>query len=309
MKAHHHATKIMGCGFVITAVHVDPQIAWDAIRAAEKEMRRVEELISSWKTTSETHHVNEAAGKESVQVSEELFGLIARSKQISELTCGAFDISGTLSRYYWNFNRQENSWLEEAVINELRSLISYDAIKLRDDARGVFLQKKGMKIGFGGIGKGYAAERAKLIMQKMNIEDGLVNASGDLLCWGKPPKSEDWGINIPDPRDRSINLLKIGIEKGSIVTSGSFENFTLVKGKRYSHIINPRTGEPVSHTKNVTVICPNAEFGDAMATALSVLPIEEGIGLINQLNGIECIIIDANDQTHFSHQLKQNAYA
>lgn len=309
MKAHHHATKIMGCGFVITAVHKDPQIAWDAIRAAESEMRRVEELISSWKDTSETHLINESAGKESVKVSDELFGLIARSKHVSKLTCGAFDISGSLSRFYWNFDKKENAWLSEKAINELRSLIAYEAIDLNEENQSIYLQKQGMKIGFGGIGKGYAAEQAKRIMQSMNIENGLVNASGDLLCWGSPPQAQDWGINIPDPRDRSKNLLKIGIEKGSVVTSGSFENFTLVNGKRYSHIVNPRTGEPVSHTKNVTVICPNAEFGDAMATALSVLPIDEGIGLINQLNGIECIIIDANDQTYFSQQLKQNAYA
>ena len=299
----------MGCGFVVTAVHADPQFAWDAIRAAEKEMRRIEDLISSWKETSETHLVNEAAGKNAIPVSNELYQLIDRSKQVSQLTCGAFDISGTISRYYWNFNKKENLWLSEPVIDELRSLIAYKAIELDKQNQSIFLQKQGMKIGFGGIGKGYAAERAKQIMKEMGIDNGLVNASGDLLCWGKPPKAEDWGINIPDPRDRTKNLLKIGIEKGSVVTSGCFENYTLVKGTRYSHIINPRTAEPVSHTKNVTVICPNAEFGDAMATALSVLPIDEGIGLVNQLNGIECIIIDTKDHTHFSHQLKQNAYA
>lgn len=309
MKAHHHATKIMGCGFVITAVNHDAQIAWDAIRAAESEMRRIEELISSWKTESETTLINNAAGFSAIKVSEELFSLIERSKNISKLTCGSFDISGSLSRYYWNFNKEENPWLEESKIIELRSLIDYNSIKLFAETQEICLEKEGMKIGFGGIGKGYAAERAKQIMQQVGIEHGLVNASGDLLCWGNPPNAEDWNINIPDPRNRAKNLLKIGISQGSVVTSGSFENFTLVNGRRYSHIINPRTGEPVSHTKNVTVVCPNAEFADAMATALSVLPIEEGIALINQLNGVECIIIDAEDKIFFSNQLKQNAYA
>ena len=309
MKAHHHSTKIMGCGFVITAVHKNPQIAWDAIRAAEKEMIRIEELISSWKTTSQTSSINQASGQEAIKISAELYELIQRSKQVSHLTSGAFDISGTVSRYYWNFNKEENPWLSEWQIEELRYLIDHESIELNPETQSIFLNKKGMKIGFGGIGKGYAAERAKWIMEDYGIENGLVNASGDLLCWGSPPNRNNWNINIPDPRNRSRNLLEIGIDKGSVVTSGSFENFTMHEGKRYSHIVNPRTGEPVSHTKNVTVVCPNAEFGDAMATALSVLPIDEGIGLVNKLNGIECIIIDDKDATHFSHELKQNAYA
>ncbi len=309
MKAHHHATKIMGCGFVLSAVHDAPQVAWDAIRAGEQEMRRIEALISSWISTSETGKINMAAGEKEVCVSKELFKLIQRSIHVSKLTAGAFDISGTLSRYYWNFDQSENQWLKESLIQELRALIDYESIVLNEESKSVFLKKKGMKIGFGGIGKGYAAERAKIVMKQFGIENGLVNASGDLLCWGSPPNKSDWGINIPDPRDRTRNLLKIGIEQGSVVTSGSFENYTLIKGKRYSHIVNPRTAEPVSHTKNVTVLSPNAEFSDALATALSVLPIEEGIALVNKLNGVECIIIDSKDKSHFSHQLKQRAYA
>ena len=304
MKAHHHPTKIMGCGFVITAVHEDPQVAWDAIRAAEDEMKRIENLISSWQEESQTSAINRAAGTEAIEVCDELYALIARSQKISQLTCGAFDLSGTLARYYWVFDKQNHTWLDEAEISKLSGLIEYRNIVMDEDAKTVFLKEEGMKIGFGGIGKGYAAQQAKQVMQAVGIEDGLINASGDLLCWGNPPKASSWNIKIPDPRDRQVELLKIGIDEGSVVTSGSFENYTLIDEVRYSHIINPRTGVPVTHTKNVSVICPDAEFGDAMATALSVLPIEEGLGLVNQMNGIECIIIDAQDQIHFSHQLK-----
>lgn len=308
-KAHHHPALIMGCGFVITAIHHNPQIAWDAIRAAEEEMRRIEALISSWKTTSQTHQINLAAGKRPVKVDLELFELIERSLRVSQLSCGAFDISGTLSRYYWNFNKQENKLLPKEKIVKLRSLIDYQQIHLDGADHSVYLAKEGMKIGFGGIGKGYAAQKAVEKMKKMGIENGLVNASGDLLCWGSPPDKSSWEISIPDPINRKLNLLSISLHEGSVVTSGSFENYTLINGIRYSHIINPRTAMPVTHTKNVTVVCPNAEFGDALATALSVLPIEESINLVNQLNGVECIIIDVYDQPHFSNHLKTKAYA
>ena len=307
--AHHHPVLLMGCAFVLTAVHEDKQLAWDALLAAEKEIRRIEQLISSWKEDSQTSKVNNASGKSPVVVDKELYDLVARSIKVSELTCGAFDISGTLARYYWKFDKQEHRLLPEDKIRELNDLVNYKNIILDPQEGSLFLNKKGMKVGFGGIGKGYAAECAKRAMQAFGIKSGLVNASGDLLAWGSPPSRDDWEISIPDPRNRSMNLLSLYLDYGSVVTSGSYENYTMIDGVRYSHIINPKTGYPVTHTKNVTVVCPNAEFGDALATALSVLPIGEGIGLVDRLEGVECIIIDAQDEAHFSHQLKRKAYA
>lgn len=307
--AHHHHLLLMGCGFVLTAVHEDKQLAWDALRAGEAEIRRIEALISSWKAGTQTSKINDASGIHAVEADPELFELIQRSLKVSELTCGAFDISGTLSRYYWKFDKMSHRLLEKEKIYELASLIDYRSIELNKEESTVYLKKAGMKIGFGGIGKGYAAEQAKKVMESLGIHNGLVNASGDLLAWGRPPNKECWDITIPDPRDRSLSLLSLSLEYGSVVTSGSYENYTMIDGVRYSHIINPRTGYPVTHTKNVTVVCPNAEFGDALATALSVLPIDEGIGLVNRLEGVECVIIDAKDKTHFSKQLNQKAYA
>ena len=307
--AHHHAILIMGCGFVLTAVHEDKEIAWEALLTAEEEIRRIENLISSWKEDSQTTRINEASGKQPVVVENELFNLISRSLKVSELTCGAFDISGTLARYYWKFDKKEHKLLPKYKIKELVSLVDYKNIVLDRENNSIYLAKEHMKIGFGGIGKGYAAEQAKKIMQAFGIKSGLVNASGDLLAWGSPPSRDDWEISIPDPRNRSLNLLSLYLDHGSVVTSGSYENYTVIDGIRYSHIINPRTGYPVTHTKNVTVVCPNAEFGDALATALSVLPIDEGINLVDRLEGVECIIIDAQDEAHFSNQLRQKAYA
>ncbi len=303
VKAHHHSLKLMGCGFVLTAVDANPQKAWDAIRAGETEIRRIEALISSWREDSETGAINHAAGKSPVRVSPELYRLIERSIRISELTAGAFDISGTLARYYWNFNKQENPMPPEEKILELRDKINYKLIELNPEDYSVFLKREGMKIGFGGIGKGYAAQRACEVMRSMGIRSGLINASGDLMAWGKPPGKNSWDINIPDPHDWEKSAFQFTIPQGSVVTSGNYESYTLIEGKRYSHIIDPRTGRPVETIKHVTVVCPQPEFADALATGISVLGKEQGLNLVNRLNGVECIIIDMDNHVELSNGL------
>lgn len=304
LKAHHHQVKLMGCRFVLTAVSTDKQLAWDGIRAGVAEITRIENMISSWKNDSYTNEINLSAGVKPVKVPRELMQLIQRSIRVSQLTAGAFDICGTLSRDYWTFDNKEHVELSPDKINELRILIDFHSIEIDEEAQTVFLKKPGMKIGFGGIGKGYAAFRAKIVMEKMGLKSGLINAAGDLMCWGSPPQGGDWEIHIPDPHDRNKPLQSFHIPNGSVVTSGNYENYTLVNGKRLSHIIDPRTGRPVEALKCVSVICPNPELGDALATAISVLGTEHGLALIDQLQGVECLVIDQDNQSHYSNHLK-----
>lgn len=307
VKAHHCPVKLMGCGFVVTAVDADPQKAWDAIRAAIAEMNRIEYLISSWKTDSVTHEVNENAGHRPVPVPREYLELVKRSLRISELTMGAFDISGTLSRYYYTFDKREHAPLLPHKLEELRDRIDYRAIEVDADAGTIFLRKPGMKIGFGGIGKGYAAWRAFKVMEERGIESGMVNASGDLMCWGDPPKGNGWEVYLPDPENRQEPLLFLTIPGGSVVTSGNHENYTLVNGKRLSHIVDPRTALPVEGLQSVSVLCPNPEFADALATGISVLGAKAGIQLVNRLNGVECVLIDAHNNRYVSDNLQDLA--
>ena len=303
-KAHHHFCKLMGCQFIITAVHIDPQLAWDAIRAAVAEISRIEKLISSWDEYSQTSTINRMAGIAPVKVDKELFALIERSLKVSDITAGAFDISGNLSRFYWDFNGQSNELLSENKIHELRDLINYKNIYLDKENSSVFLKRAGMKIGFGGIGKGYAARRAAVVMKDLGIANGLVNASGDIMSWGHPPGQSYWDVKIPNPEKRDESLFEIAIPYGALVTSGDYENYTMINGERYSHIIDPRTGMPVKSLKSVTVICPDPELGDALATAVSVMGATAGIALIDRLNGLECLIIDQDNKTYLSKQLK-----
>lgn len=304
LKAHHHAVKLMGCGFVVTAVDADKQLAWDAIRAGIAEMVRIEHLISSWRTDTATHLINEHAGIKAIKASAELIGLIKRSIRISELTSGAFDITGNLSRYYYQFDKQEHPALSAEKVKELRDLVDYRLIEIDEEKQTVFLKKRGMKMGFGGIGKGYAAYRAKVVMEAMGIRSGLINASGDLMAWGSPPNKKEWEVYVPNPENRKEVLFDFSIPHGSVVTSGNHENYTLVDGKRLSHIIDPRSGLPVEGVQSVSVFCPNPEFADALATAFTVMGINASLNLANQLNGVECLLIDSDNNRYFSNQFK-----
>ena len=303
-KAHRHHLGLMGCKFALTAIHHNPQVAWDALRAGVKEIERIERLISSWRPESQTGQINKNAGIQSVQVDSELFELIKRSIQVSKITRGAFDISGTVARDYWKITNEESTMPSPAIIDRLRELINYQHIILDEDRQTVLLAKKGMKIGFGAIGKGYAAMRARVIMGQMGIENGLVNASGDLLCWGQPMNKNHWTIKIPDPEKTDMVLASLNIPNGSVVTSGGYEKYALINGKRYSHIIDPRTGAPAAGVKSVSIVCPNPELGDALATTVTVLGEVAGLALINRLKGIECLLVNHQGEIRYSDNLQ-----
>ena len=303
LKAHHHQVKLMGCRFVLTAVDRDPQLAWDAIRAGVAEIERIENMISSWQEGTFTHAINVNAGIRPVSVPCELYNLIERSLRVSRLTFGAFDIAGTLSRDYWTFDGKAHAALRPEKVEELRLLMDYRQIDLNPRRHSVFLKLPGMKIGFGGIGKGYAAFRAKVVMEALGIRSGLINAAGDLMAWGSPPQQAHWDVYIPHPEDRRRPLVAFAIPFGSVVTSGNYENYTIIDGKRLSHIVDPRTGYPVEALKCVSVVCPNPELGDALATAVSVLGVGDGLAMIDRLNGVECLIVDQHDQVHCSAHL------
>ena len=163
-----------------------------------------------------------------------------------------------------------------------------------------------MRIGFGGIGKGYAAEKAKQVMQSMGVESGIVNASGDLTAWGYQPNGEPWTIGIANPNSKAAIFSYMNITNMAVATSGNYEKFILVGGKKYSHTIDPRTGLPVGGIKSVTIISTNAEIADAMATPVMIMGIHAGLDMINQIKDIEAIIIDDRDKIYKSDNIHFN---
>lgn len=300
---------LMGCGFEIKVVADNEMLADSAISVGIHEITRIENLISGWDDDSQTSEINRQAGKKAVKVDEELYDLIYRSKKLSELTDGAFDISFASMDKIWVFDGAEHDMPDSSTVAKARANIDWQKIELNPKEGTVFLKEEGMKIGFGAIGKGYAANRAKLLMEQMEgVYGGIINASGDLMMWGESVKTEGWSVQISDPRDKFKVLGWLKLNNASIVTSGDYVKYFMNNGVRYSHIIDPKTGYPVTETQSVTIISPDAELSDALATAVSVLGVEQGLALINMLNHVEGLILDENDEIYFSDNLELNYY-
>lgn len=303
-QKHHKVVKLMGSRFEITAIHADAQTAWDGINAGIAEITRIEKLISSWDPNSQTSAINKQAGIAPVRVDAELFNLIKRGIRISELTNGAFDMSYASMDRIWKFDGSMKVLPEAKIVARAASKIGFRNIALNETDRTVFLRQKGMKIGFGGIGKGYAAQKAKEKMKAMGIEGGVVNAAGDLIAWGRDEAAKEFKVGIADPKQKDLVMSWLVVGNGAVVTSGDYERFAMFNGKRYAHIIDPRTGYPTTGIKSVTIICPNPELADALSTSVFVLGQEAGLELINQLKGIECLIITDNDELITSNNLE-----
>lgn len=298
---------LMGSRFEVTAVSADDTLAWESIEAAVAEIQRIEELISSWDPSSQTSKINQQAGIQPVRVDSELFELIRRSLKISRLTGGAFDISYASVDKIWQFDGSMVLLPDSMEVAASVRKIDWQKVTLNADSLSVFLLEKGMHIGFGGIGKGYAANRARALMQRMGITSGLVNAGGDLIAWGERSPGKPWSIGIADPSTPANIFAKLEINNQAVVTSGSYEKFVEFEGKRYAHIIDPRTGWPVQELKSVTILCPDAELADALATAVFVLGPKEGLRLINQLKGISCVMVTDKNEILQSEGLDLNS--
>ncbi len=301
---HRKVLKLMGNRFEISVVSENEVWANNRIADAIAEISRIEKLLTTFKDHSQTFLINQNAGIAPVKVDREVFDLIKRSKRISDITQGAFDITyGSVDKSLWNFDKTMTSLPDSVTAKKAVHLINYRNIILDEKNCTVFLKEKGMRIGFGGIGKGYAAERAKIILQQKGVKSGIVNAAGDLTAWGLQPNGEEWTIGIADPDATQHPFSYLNISNMGIATSGNYEKFVIIDGKKYSHTIDPKTGLPVHGIKSVTIISPNAEIADAMATPVMIMGIKVGIDMVNQVKGLACIIIDDNDKIHTSKNI------
>ncbi|WP_341216461.1 FAD:protein FMN transferase [uncultured Wocania sp.] len=291
-EPYKRTLKLMGSRFDITVVANDSIQANKYIDTAVAEISRIEKLISSWDDNSQTSEINRNAGIKPVKVDKELFDLIERAIGISKLTDGAFDISYASMDRIWQFDGSMTVMPSEKEIKSSVEKIGYQNIVLDKKNSTVFLKLEGMKIGFGAIGKGYAADKAKTLLISKGVPSGIINASGDMNTWGKQPNNEDWKVAITNPMNKNKVFALLPITNGAVVTSGNYEKYVNFNGKRYTHIIDPRTGYPSTGIISVTVFAPKAELADALATSVFVMGKEAGLDRINQLPKIECIIID-----------------
>ncbi|TYB77526.1 FAD:protein FMN transferase [Bizionia gelidisalsuginis] len=296
----------MGSRFDLTVVAKDSIQCYEYIDIAVNEISRIEKLISSWDKNSQTSKINRNAGIKPVVVDGELFELIKRALKISLLTNGAFDISYASMDKIWFFDGRMKELPSEEDIKKSVEKVGYQNIILDDVTHSVFLKLEGMKIGFGAIGKGYAADKAKILLQSIGVKSGIINASGDLNTWGKQPNGKDWMVAIINPLNKEKVFSWLPVLNSAVVTSGNYEKYVRLNNTLYTHIIDPRTGFPATGILSVTLFAKTAELADALATSIFVMGVDTGLDFINQLNGVECIIVDNNSQIITSKNIELN---
>lgn len=302
---HKRTLRLMGNRFEISVIAADSLFADKCIDAAITEIQRIEKLLTTFSDNSATNYINAHAGINPVKTEREVLELILRSKKISDITQGSFDISyGSVDKTLWNFDTTITSLPDADTAKKSVRLINYRNIIIDEKAGTVFLKEKGMRIGFGGIGKGYAADRAKQTLQQMGIKSGIVNAAGDLTAWGYQQNGSTWTIGIANPDAAEHPFSALNITDKAVATSGNYEKFVIIDGKKYSHTINPKTGLPVTGIKSVTIIAPSAELADALATPVMVMGLQPGLHLINQLPDINCIIVTDDNKLFTSANIK-----
>lgn len=287
---------LMGSRFDITVVAANEELGYINIQEAAAEIRRIEKLISSWDVESETSKINANAGIKPVKVSSELFKLIERCKQISEITDGAFDITFAAMDAVWKFDGTMTAMPTNAAIVKAKNNIGYGNILMNAENSTVFLRNKGMKISFGAIGKGYAVDKAKELLVSKLVVGGVINAAGDISTWGTKVSGEKWLIGIANPLSTNTIFTWVPLLESSVATAGNSEKFVTINGVKYADLVNPATGIPVNNLNSVSVFSKSAELADALATAIMVMGKDAGLALVNQLGGTEAILVDAQNR-------------
>ena len=296
--------SIMGSRFDITIVAKDSLTAENYIDSVISEMRRIEYLISDWKPNTQIANVNRNAGIAPVVVDREVFELTQRSLYFSKITDGAFDISYAALDKIWKFDGSMKRMPTAEEIQQSVSKVGYKNMVLDSAASTIFLTLKGMKIGFGAMGKGYAADKGRALMEAKGIKAGIVNASGDLTTWGSKPDGSSWRIGITNPFDEAKFIVVIPLKREAVTTSGSYEKFVEFNGQRYSHIINPKTGYPATGLISVSVFGPSAEIANGISTAMMVLGEAKGMVLMHQFPDYRCLIVTDSGQVIKSDNFK-----
>ncbi len=287
----------------ITAVSESKKNAENAIKAAFNEIVKIEKLTDFHSDKSEISLINKNAGISPVKVSSTVIEILQKALYVSEKTKGAFDITiGAISSLYDFQNKIKPS--DEEIRKKLE-YVNYKNIMVDPKNQTVFLKKKGMLIDTGGITKGYASDKAVEILKEHGIKSGLVAIGGEIHTFGEKPDGKRWKIGIKDPdpdTDENDIIAAIELSDSSISTSGDYQRFFILNGKKYHHILNPVTGKPADLCKSVTVIGKANSITDAIATGVFVSGPDIGLKLLKE-NGLNGVIIDQKNNLIITPEL------
>lgn len=299
---------MLGSPFEITVVAKDSIEGNQFAEMAVNEVKRIENLISDWIPTTQISQVNQNAGVKPIKVDDEVYELVERALKVSKLTNGAFDISYASMDKIWKFDGSMKAMPTDEAIKKSVAKVGFQNIVLDENEKTIFLKKDGMKLGLGGIGQGYIADKIKALLLSKGCSSGLVNVSGDINTWGKQLDGKPWTVGIVNPMNKNKVFATFPLEDSAVETSGSYEKFVTFNNIRYSHIIDPRTGYPAQGVVSVSVFAKQTEIADALATGIFVLGVDVGLDLVNQLKGIECIIVDDKGKIHSSKGINSIKY-
>jgi FAD:protein FMN transferase len=295
---------LMGTLVFVTGVAPDEETAKTAVAVGLAEIRRLEQLMSTWILTSELSKVNAAAGKRPVQVGPENMELLKASMHMATLTGGGFNIAVGPAVAAWNVS-QEGRIPSRAELDEVRPFISLENVVLDETASTAFLKRVGMQIDVGGIGKGYTADLVVEVMKKAGATAGVVALSGDIKTYGRMPDQEQFVFGIQHPRKKQgVVLGRIELEDEAVSTAGDYQRFIMKDGIRYHHILDPTTLQPARGCQSVTVIAKDGVMADGLDTGIFVMGAKKGMALIESLPDVEGIIVDTQGELLISSGLK-----
>ncbi len=293
----------MGTLVTITAVAPSEEAAQQAVAAGFQEIRRLEEILSTWIPASDLSRVNAAAGREPVRVAPEAFNLVKRSLEFAELTDGGFNIAVGPAVELWSVTERTYIPTDDELAR-VKPLADLSLIRLDERAGSIFLALPGMRIDVGGIGKGYAADRAVEVMQRAGASAGVVALSGDIKTFGRMPVGERFRFGIRHPREPGTVLATLDMENEAISTAGDYERYFERDGVRYHHILDPQTLRPARRCRSVTVLATEGTLADGLDTGLFVMGPERGMALVERLDGVEAVIVDDAGHVLVSSGLK-----
>jgi thiamine biosynthesis lipoprotein len=295
--------EAMGTAVSFAVLSDDEEGAERAISAAFDEIKRVEDLMTTWHESDITR-INAAAGVAPVKVSPETLEVIEMAQKTAKMSDGVFDISFYAMHGVWKFDEDMVKKIPSAAdIKKRLALVDYRKIIVDHDKSTVFLAKKGMGISLGGIAKGYAVDRAVAILRRAGFPDAIVQAGGDLMCSGSK-NGAPWTTGIRDPRGpRNSVFAAMRLQNHAFSTAGDYERSFVLDGKLYHHIIDPRTGYPATASRSVTIYAPNAFVADAVDDAVFILGWEKGFEMIDKLDDVGAVVVDNQGKVHISKRV------
>ncbi len=293
---------IMGTNIYVEVWAETPVQGQLALKSVMAEMERINQLMSPYIESSELSLINASAGKQAMVISDEMFELLDKSVKISELTKGAFDVTFASVGYLYNY--KENKRPDEAIIASLLDAVNYKHIILDKEKKTVSFNNEKVKIDLGGIAKGHAVDNSISLLERMGILHGLVTAGGDTRLIGDR-RGKPWIVGIRDPRNKEKQAVVMPLQNSAMSTSGDYERYFEEDGKRYHHILSPKTGKSTYDVQSVSIIGPSSTFNDALSTAVFVMGLREGLGMINRIDGYDAVVMDNQRKMHYSNGLKQ----